>query len=489
MEEHVTDRAALMERLDELERAMAPLEAGPAERSALRERVVASAERFLDGIETLPGYVEAHDPGAGLLDLPITEDGRPDDEVIGCLERDVLSPGGNPASGAHLAYIPGGSLYPAALADYLAAVTNKYAGLFFTGPGPVRMENLVLRWTADLVGYPATAGGTIASGGSVATLTAVVAAREAHGLRSVEYPRAVVYLTTQAHHCVERALRIAGLGEAAVRPVPVDEGYRMRPDALADAIAADRARGLRPWLVVATAGSTDAGAVDPLDALADVAEREGCWYHVDAAYGGFFLLTRHGRAVMRGIERSDSVVLDPHKSLFMPWGSGILLARDVRTLLAAHRGKGAYLQDAPEPQEVSPTDVSPELSRPFRALRTWLSLVTLGVRPFRAALEEKLLLARYFRDEIGAAGFEVGPPPQLSVATYRLAPVGASVEEADRLNRALVDAVRRDGRIFISSTLLDGRVTLRMAALQFRTHRRTLDLAVRVLRETAARIG
>jgi aromatic-L-amino-acid decarboxylase len=276
-----------------------------------------------------------------------------------------------------------------------------------------------------------------------------------------------------------------------VRFVAIDERFRMRPDALAEAIAADRAAGLRPWLVVAAAGATDTGAVDPLDALADVAQREGCWLHVDAAYGGFFMMTEQGRAVLAGIERSDSVVLDPHKSLFLPWGAGMVLVRDVGALAEAHAGTGSYMQDAlrADPGEVSPADVSPELSKPWRSLRMWLPLVLLGTAPFRAALEEKLLLTRYFYDEVRALGFEVGPEPDLSIVTFRWAPAGLSLEQTNAVNEAIVEAVRADGRIFLSSTMLDGRFTLRMAALSFRTHRRSIDLALQILREQLARLA
>jgi glutamate/tyrosine decarboxylase-like PLP-dependent enzyme len=300
----------------------------------------------------------------------------------------------------------------------------------------------------------------------------------------------VVYLTTQAHHCIEKALRIAGLGEAPVRHVPMDDGFRMRPEALAQCIALDRADGLRPWLVIAAAGTTDTGAVDPLDAIAMIAERERCWFHVDAAYGGFFLLTEHGRQMLRGIERSDSVILDPHKSLFLPYGAGIVVVRNAQALAAAHEYEGAYMQDAErEPGETSPADLSAELSKHFRALRMWLPLMLVGTRPFRAALEEKLLLARYFHAEVRALGFEVGPLPELSIVTYRWAPPDAGPEEADRINQAIIDGARRDGRVWLSSTLLDGRFTLRMAVLAFRTHRRTIDLALRVLREQAAAVA
>ncbi|HEX6668445.1 MAG TPA: pyridoxal-dependent decarboxylase [Gemmatimonadales bacterium] len=479
--------AELLERLRRLERRMRALEPGSGRRRRLRDAVIASSERFLRRIETVKGFDDVAGQGIGLLDHPIGEGGMPLATAIELLEREVVRPGAATATGKHLAYIPGGGIYHSALGDYLAAVTNKYSGVFFTGPGPVRMENQMVRWVADLMGYPAGAAGSIASGGSIATLTAVVSAREAHRLRAAHFGSAVVYLTSQAHHCVGKALHIAGMGEAAVRQVDMDEGYRMRPEALAAAIVADRAAGRRPWLVVASAGTTDTGAVDPLDAIATVAEREGCWFHVDAAYGGFFLLTEQGRSLLRGIERSDSAVLDPHKGLFLPYGSGVVVVRDAAPLVAGHNYTGSYMQDArTDASELSPADVSPELSRHFRALRMWLPLALVGTAPFRAALEEKLLLARYFHRAIERAGFEVGPKPDLSIVTYRWAPPGVSLERANEINKAIVDGARRDGRVFLSSTMLEGRFTLRMAALAFRTHRRTVDLAVQVLREQAA---
>jgi glutamate/tyrosine decarboxylase-like PLP-dependent enzyme len=483
----------LLDRLRELEEAARPLEPDAARRQELRDAVVASSELFLAGVETMPAYVETAARGLGLLLSPISEQGIPIETVIGRLEEDVIRPGAHPSAGTHLAYIPGGGLYHSALGDYLAAVSNKYAGIFFSGPGTVRMENLLIRWVADLVGYPAAAGGNIASGGSIASLAAIATARDAHGLKGADFASAVVYLTTQAHHCLEKALRIAGMGEVQVRYIPVDERFRMRPEALAEAIATDRGRGLKPWLVVAAAGTTDTGAVDPLDAIATIAHGESCWFHVDAAYGGFFLLTEHGRTMLRGIERSDSVVLDPHKSLFIPFGAGIVIVRDARRLAATHGYSGAYMQDAlqalPDTGEVSPSELSPELSKHFRALRMGLPLLLLGTKPFTAALDEKLLLARYFYEEVQALGFEVGPSPDLSIVTYRWAPPGVSLEEANRMNQAIVDGVRRDGRVFLSSTLLDGRFTLRMAALAFRTHRRSIDLALQVLREQVAALG
>jgi aromatic-L-amino-acid/L-tryptophan decarboxylase len=233
-------RADLLRQIHRLERAARPLEPGAAIRKRLRKSVVASSERFLRKTETLKAYVETEDKGIGLLRAPISEQGIPIEAAIELLEHDVVRPGGHPASGGYLAYIPGGGIYHSALADYLAAVSDKYAGVFFAGPGPVRMENMLVRWVSDLLGYPEGAAGNIASGGSIANLAAIVAARDAHGLKSADVPKAVVYLTSQAHHSIDKALRITGLGESLVRRIPIDDRFRMRPEVLEQTIAIDR---------------------------------------------------------------------------------------------------------------------------------------------------------------------------------------------------------------------------------------------------------
>lgn len=474
----------LIARLKQLERAGRPLEPGGARRRKLRDAIIASTERFLRKVRIQKAYQETEDRGAGILSQPISETGIPLSKAIAMLEHDVLRPGSSPTAPTHLAYIPGGGIYHSALGDFWAAVTNKYAGIFFTGPGLVRMENLLVRWSADLVGYPPEAGGHLASGGSVATLAVVATAREAHGLKGADFSRAVVYLTSQAHHCIEKAIRIAGLGEAPIRHIGMDEHFRMRPEALAQAIRTDRKNGLRPWLILAAAGTTDTGAVDPLDSIADIARREQCWFHVDAAYGGYFLLTEQGRRLLKGIERSDSVVLDPHKGLFIPFGVGIALVRNATPMAATHAYTGHYMQDALQHQsEVSPADTSAELTKHFRALRMWLPLMLEGTAPFAAGLEEKLLLARYFHREVQKLGFEVGPAPDLSIVTFRWAPAGMDLERANQINQAMVDGIRKDGRVFLSSTMLDGRFTIRLAVLNFRTHRSAIDLALQILDE------
>jgi len=477
------------ERIRRLELEAQPLDPGAEERVLLRDKVLAYADRFLEDIDGRPAFVVSEGEDSVLYDSPISEGSTNLDEALHLLDRGVNRSGVNVGSGGHLAYIPGSNLYASALADYLAAVTNRYSGLYFASPGAVRMERLLLRWMADLLGYPAASAGDLTSGGSIANLVGIVTAREAHGLKAKDFGRAVVYLSEQTHHAIDKALRIAGLKEAVKRFVPLDGWHRMRPEALEKAVEGDAKAGLYPWLIAATAGTTDTGAVDPLADLADVARRRALWLHVDGAYGATFALTGQGKRILRGIERSDSVVLDPHKGLFLPFGSGAVLVREGSHLLDAHHYDASYLQDKDalaSGDEVSPADLSPELSRHFRALRLWLPLKLAGVAPFRAALEEKLLLARHFHRRMQLEdGFEVGPPPDLSIVTFRYLPRRG---DPDAFNRKLINAVQRDGRVFLSSTKMDGRFTLRAAILSLRTHLETIEQAIEILREKAKQL-
>ncbi len=482
-------REGYEERLRRLELEAKPLDPGAEKRVLLRDKIVAYADGFLKGIDGMPTFVMPKGGHSALYDSPISEEPAATEEVLDLLDRGVIRSGVNVGSAGHLAYIPGSNLYASALADYLAAVTNRYSGLYFASPGAVRMERLLLRWMADLLGYPAASAGDLTSGGSIANLVGIVTAREAHGLRARNFDKAVVYLSEQSHHAIDKALRIAGLKESVRRFVPLDWRHRMRPDVLEEAIEGDVKAGLYPWLITATAGTTDTGAVDPLAELADIARRRGLWLHVDGAYGAPFALTEQGKHILRGIERSDSVVLDPHKGLFLPFGSGAVLVREGSHLLDAHHYDANYLQDKDtlaSGDEVSPADVSPELSRPFRALRLWLPLKLAGVAPFRAALEEKLLLAQHLYERMQLEeGFEVGAPPDLSIVTFRYLPGRG---DPDAFNRRLIGAVQRDGRVFLSSTRIDGKFTLRAAILSLRTHLETIELAIEILREKAKQL-
>lgn len=476
----------MLDKLLELEKISRQLEPDHEKRISVREKVIEYSENFLDHIDSIKAYVQSADKGIGLLDSPISETGIGIHEAIKLLNEHVDTPGLNPASGGHLGYIPGGGIYYSALGDYLADVFNRYAGVFYASPGAVRMENMLVRWMNDIVGYPPDAAGNLTSGGSLANLVAIVTARDARQIRSANVTRSVIYLSEQAHHSIDKAIRIAGLAECIVRHLPLDEKYRIVPSEFAKQVENDREAGLTPFLVIASAGTTDVGAVDPLGEIGEIAKTHGLWYHIDAAYGGFFLLTEAGKIKLAGIETSDSVVIDPHKGLFLPYGLGVVLVKDAEKLRESHRYMASYMQDAaPDMDEPSPADLSPELTKHFRGLRMWLPLKLHGVAPFRACLEEKLMLARYFYDEIRSLGFESRIEPELSVVTYRWVPAGS---DANAFNKQLLEHVVADGRVFISSTMLNGEFTLRFACLAFRTHLSTVDTLLSVLREQVAGI-
>ena len=468
-------------------------QAGIIEPDAGRRRELLGAvndytERFLETLPERPAFNFTEDMGAGLYDSPITEGGMDIGDILRIYKENVDDQALCAVSGKFFGYIAPCSMYYSALGDYMAAVMDEYAGEFASSPGAVRMEYQLLDWMAELVGYhPGTAKGVLASGGSIATLTCVVTAREAHGLNAQDYPRAVVYHTRFTHHCVAKSLHIAGLGGCVMREVPTDADFRMDPDTLDEMVRADRAAGLEPWLVVSSAGTTDLGNVDELDRIGAVAHEHGCWFHVDAAYGGFFILCDLVRHRFRGLELSDSVVMNPHKGLHTPFGLGAALIRDGEHLYRSHYYTADYLQDrAFHDQEVSPADVSPELTRHFRALRLWLPLKLIGVAPFRAMLSEKLLLTRYAWKRLQSTpGFEVGPEPELSIFVFRYTGVGGDVDE---FNRRLVEALRRDGTIFLTSTLIDNVYMLRLCILSYRTHIDTIDLAVDVLQREAEKL-
>ena len=479
---------SLTSRIKSLESVARQLEPPRVERDSLVEPVIAYANRFIDSLPTRPMFIDGSTDGAALRDEQFLETPADIDDLLRVIETEIDTDGINPAGGGHLGYIPGGGLFHSALGDLLADVSNRYAGVFFASPGAVRMENRLLRWMGELVGYPADAVGNLTSGGSIGNLIGIVSARNAQRIKAKDIERSPIYLTEHVHHSVDKALRIAGLGECPIRHVPMDARYRMDAAALERLVVNDIAAGLRPWLVVASAGTTDVGAIDPMSTVADIASAHGLWFHLDAAYGAFFALCEEGRELLRGMNRSDSIVMDPHKGLFLPYGTGAVLVKNRNAMLDAHHYQAHYMQDTIDAREEdSPADLSPELSKHFRGLRVWLPLKLCGLAPFRAALEEKLLLARYFHEQIQRVpGFEVGPEPELSVAMFRYVPKSG---DADAFNERLVQAVRKDGRVFLSSSQVDGRFILRVAVLSFRTHIDTIDLTIDILRRAAEELS
>jgi aromatic-L-amino-acid/L-tryptophan decarboxylase len=472
---------------------------------ALAEAWLASLSHFahdqIEGLEQAaaggPGLAEALRT-ADQVSRPVSEDPLPGGlpAIIALLERATTAALCAPGPG-YLAYIPGGGIYTAALADFVADCLNRYTGMPAPAPALFRLEQDVLRWLCAAFGYGPAARAVLTPGSSLAMLSAVVAARHARLGDDGDLRGAVAYTSAQAHHSVAKAIRLAGIPPRNLRSVAVDDQFRLRPDDLDQQVSADLARGLRPFLLVATAGSTNTGAIDPLPALAQLCSQRSMWLHVDAAYGGAFVLTPTGRDRLVGIDRADSIAFDPHKGLFLPYGTGCLLARDGEALRRAHHLGADYLQDltaadpasGPSPPEApgswSPAELGPELSRDFRGLRLWLPLMMHGAGAFREALAEKLDLAQRFcdgLDRLAGRGLhiEVVARPQLSLTAFRLARgPGEALTDWNQRNRSFLLAINARQRVHLSSTLLpvaDGQAfTLRVCVLSFRTHARHVD--------------
>lgn len=448
----------------------------------------ATSRRVIEHIVSLPsqpmhGTAGAHKLAAALRE-PLPEQGRSFEALLSQVLGRIVPASLNTASPGYLAYIPSGGLFHAAVADLLTAATNRYAGVWLAGPGLAAIEATVVDWFRALVGLPAEGGGVLTSGGSMSNLLAVVAARRAR--LPERFQDGTLYASEQAHHSVKKAALIAGFLPEHVREVPTDERLRMRVDALGEQIARDRAAGLRPFLVVGSAGTTSTGAIDPLGELADVCDREALWLHVDAAYGGFFALTERGRAALAGIERARSVTLDPHKGLFLPYGTGCLVVRDVEDLRAAFRVTASYL---PPEGAYDAADLSPELSREARGLRAWLPLKMHGAGAFRQQLDEKLDLARHAAERLAALPHvEVSAWPELSLLAFRLRPPGLPPDALDRLNQRLLSALNASQRVFLSGVWVRGVFLLRLCVLSFRTHRDRIDEALDLTADHAARL-
>lgn len=456
---------------------MAPLDLTGEE---LRAALATAADYVAGFVDRLPYAPVLDDHGmAELLDdqelrRPPPESGRPLNELLQLVDR-AASKGHNTSSPGMIAYSPGGGIVSAGIADLVADVLNRYTGQAAPSPALVAMELDVLGWMRDLFSFPASTAGILTTGGSMATLSAVITARAA--MLPANFLDGTLYVTSQTHHATAKAAKLAGFPDTAMRMVPVDSELRMDPFALQNAIRADRAAGKVPFFVTASAGTTNTGTIDPLPALADVASANGLWLHVDAAYGGFFHLTSRGRQRLDGIERADSLALDPHKSMFLPFGTGCLLVREGSSLASAHSvGTGHYLADLRGASLPDFADYGPELTREFRGLRMWLPLHLHGVGAFRAALDEKLDLAEYVYKSLSSMpSLSVLQVPDLSVLVFKC----RSAAET----KALLDRVNASGRVALSSTRIHGELVARMCVLSFRTGKSRVDEALELIRE------
>jgi glutamate/tyrosine decarboxylase-like PLP-dependent enzyme len=458
------------------------LEPEEGERQVLSNKVQEYTEEFINNIYSLPAYMQTDTHNIEIKDFNINSVKITINQILEIIKINIDKPGINAASGGHLGFIPGGGLFASAIGDWLSAIINKYSGVYFAAPGAIKLENAVIMWLCDLVGYPEESSGNLTSGGSIGNLIGIVTARDSINLKSRDFEKSVIYLTEQVHHSIRKSIKIAGLNDCIIREIQLDDKFKMQSHILEKTIINDKQNGFNPFLVVSTVGTTDTGSIDPINEISDICSSQKLWHHIDGAYGAFFILSDLVKSSFKGIERSDSVVMDPHKGLFLPYGSGSVIVRDKEKLLKSHYHTANYMQDALSRQEeISPADLSPEMSRHFRALRLWIPLKLAGLDAFKSALSEKILLARYFYEKIQAIeGFEVGNYPELSVVTFRFIP---KYGDANKFNEQLINEILKDGRVFLSSTVINGNFTLRLAVLHFRTHIETIDLALKVLNE------
>ncbi len=455
---------------------------------------------------------------ARLLAEPFTEEGHDFAAVLEEFATNVAPYACRINHPRFLAFIPGSPTWLSVLGDLLCAGTNFFAGVWLEASGPAQVELAVLDWFAQLLGLPKTTQGVLTSGGSEANLTALAVARER--LSEEDRRRAVLYVAEQRHWSVDRAAKILGLRADQLRPIrsvgrisnpsygdpvgrisnpsygdPVgrisnpsygDDDFRLTAAALAEAVETDRQNGRLPWAVVANAGTTNTGSVDPLAALADCCAANRLWLHVDAAYGWTAALIDEGRTLFDGIGRADSVTLDPHKWLAQTFEAGCVLVRDGRLLAQTFALRPDYMQDvAPGEAEVNFCDHGLALTRRFRALKIWLSLKVLGIGWFRALVERCCRLADLGQALLEGEGvFEVLSPRRLSIVCFRYVPPNRRGDEQylDELNLRLIDAVRATGRAFLSSTRLRGRVAIRFCFVNWRTTTADVEEVVGLLR-------
>jgi aromatic-L-amino-acid/L-tryptophan decarboxylase len=420
--------------------------------------------------------------GAALFDEPVPEEGRSFEEVLAFVREHVLPyPMGN-SHPRFYGFINATADPVGTMADYLASAMNP--NCWGGDHAAIHVEAAALRWIAAMIGYPPQAEGILVSGGSMANFTALAAARRAmtpgnvreDGLAGPGGPRLTVYASDQVHHCVDKAVDLLGIGTAQLRKIPTDERFRISTAGLARAVAADRAAGFTPAIVVGNAGTVNTGAIDPLDELADLCRREGLWFHADGAYGALASMVPKLRPLFSGLERADSLAADPHKWLYVPYEAGATFVREPGRLAATFRKFPEYLASDPESPFPGPAwyaERGVELSRGFKALKVWMGIQTHGRRAYVEQIENDVQLARFLSDEVDRRkDFERLAEPVLSIANFRYRPAGRNLpdEDLDRVNRRIIHRLVGDGSFFLAPTILKRRTALRVSITNFRTH-------------------
>ncbi len=448
----------------------APLQLSP---EAMRDLGHAVVDDIVAHFAELPDKPVTNRAGRAALDAllqePLPEQGADPQAVLQTVREAVMGNIMHPDHPRFFAFVPGPSNFVGAMGDALAAGFNVFAGTWFESSGPAHIEMLTIDWLRRLCGLPEGGGGLFVSGGSLANLTALAVARER--LPEDDWPRAVLYCSDQTHSSVDRAARTLGIVGGRFRRLVTDAGQRLDPRPLTEAIRADRAVGLLPLAVIANAGTTNTGAVDPLVELANLCAKEDLWFHVDGAYATAAVISSRAAPLLAGLDRADSLVLDPHKWLFQPYDIGCLLVRDAARLESAFAILPEYLRDiAAAAGEINYCDNGLELTRRFRALKLWMSFKVFGLAAFRAAIERGIQLAETAGEILREAGcWEITSPAQLAVITFRHRATPADPAAAEEFHRHLLDAVVANDHSLVTGTALEGRPVLRLCTVNPRT--------------------
>jgi len=430
----------------------------------------------------------AGDEAKSLLAEEFPEEPAAFDALLRDLDERVFRYMGLTTHPRFFAFVPSPSNYISALGDALAAGYNAFLGNWLQAAGPAHIEEITVAWLRRLCGLPGEAGGLLVSGGSVANLTALAVARQAKlPIASAPARRlAVAFCSDQTHSCIERAFRLMGFARDQLVRIASDENFRLPVEELRRHVAVARESGRVPFCVIANAGTTNTGAVDPLPELAELCRTEGLWLHVDGAYGAAALLSEQAKPLLAGLELADSLAIDPHKWLFQPYEIGCVLVRSGRALYDTFHTSAEYLSVVHRVAEVNYQDCGIQLTRSFRALKLWLSLRYFGVAAFRAAVGHGLRLAEFAEQVIRETpGLEVVTPAQLAIVSFRYVPPDATAEETDAANEAIVSRLLADGFATVTSTSLRGRRVLRLCTINPRTTEDDVRQTIERIAETA----
>ena len=411
--------------------------------------------------------------------LSFTENGRDLDSLLATLEENVYPFRNVSEHKRNFAFIPAPVVDISKLGDLLESFYNPNAAGFYSSSGTAVIEDGLIEWLCEKAGFdPKKASGTFVSGGSMANLNATIAARDKY-LKLEDITKGVVYISDQAHHSVHKALHVIGIPDERIRRVQTDEDLKIRPDLLQQQIQDDKSKGLIPFVVIATAGTTNAGVIDPLNDLADVCHKEDLWLHVDGAFGGSVLLSTNNKHLLNGIEKADSITWDAHKWLFQSYSCAMLLVKDKTDLLRSFSETPEYLEDASENEHINVWDLGLDLSRPARGVKLWLSLQALGTKKMGDTIDYGIKLAEYTESVVrNTPNLEIVTPAQTAILNFRYVDTHLSEQELNHFNTKLSNKISNSGFAQILTTKLKGQTVLRMCTISPETTFEDIDKTI-----------